>query len=49
MPLEIEGLDAIDLAALVRSGEVSALELVDDAIDRCERVNTRGQVPPLVE
>lgn len=31
--------DATDLAALVRKGEVSALELVDDAIARCEQVN----------
>ncbi len=31
--------DALGLAALVRSGEVSALELVDDAIARCEAVN----------
>ncbi len=32
-------LDATDLAALVRSGEVTAVELVDDAIRRCEQVN----------
>lgn len=31
--------DATALAALVRKGEVSALELVDDAIRRCEQVN----------
>jgi len=34
-------LDATAMAALVRSGEVSALELVDDAIRRCEAVNGR--------
>jgi len=32
-------LDATALAALVRKGEVSAVELVDDAIARCEQVN----------
>jgi amidase len=32
-------LDATDQAALVRSGEVSPVELVDAAIDRAERVN----------
>ncbi len=32
-------MDATALAELVRSGEVSALELVDDAIRRCEQVN----------
>lgn len=32
-------MDATALAALVRSGEVSSLELVDDAIRRCEQVN----------
>lgn len=41
MPLEIDGLDATDLGGLVRRGEVSALELVDDAIERCEKVNDR--------
>lgn len=33
--------DATALAALVRGREVSALELVDDAIRRCEQVNGR--------
>jgi amidase len=33
------GHDAHDLAALVRSGEVSPLELVDAAIERIERIN----------
>ncbi len=32
-------LDATALAELVRRGEVTALELVDDAIERCEQVN----------
>lgn len=32
-------MDATAMAALVRDGEVSALELVDDAIRRCEQVN----------
>ncbi len=32
-------LDATALAELLRNGEVSALELVDDAIRRCEQVN----------
>ena len=32
-------LDATAQAALVRSGQVSALELVEDAIRRCEEVN----------
>ncbi len=36
---EVEGLDATALAALVARGELSATELVDDAIARCERVN----------
>lgn len=36
---EFGTLDATALAALVRRGEVSALDLVDDAIARCEAVN----------
>lgn len=32
-------LDATTLAELVRQGEVSAAEFVDDAIRRCEQVN----------
>ena len=32
-------MDATAMAALVREGEVSAAELVDDAIRRCEQVN----------
>lgn len=32
-------MDATAMAALVRKGEVSAVELVDDAIRRCEQVN----------
>ena len=32
-------MDATAMAALVREGKVSALELVDDAIRRCEQVN----------
>ncbi|MGI9335985.1 MAG: amidase [Gammaproteobacteria bacterium] len=34
-----DDLDAVALAALVRNGEVGALELIDDAIRRCEQVN----------
>lgn len=36
---ELNQLDATAMAALVRSGEVSALELVEDAIKRIESVN----------
>ena len=36
---ELAGLDATRCAALVRTGEVSSLELVDAAIDRAEQVN----------
>ena len=36
---DFAALDATDQAALVRSGEVSATELVQSAIDRAERVN----------
>ena len=32
-------MDATAMAALVRKGQVSAVELVDDAIRRCEQVN----------
>ncbi len=32
-------MDATAMAALVREGKVSAVELVDDAIRRCEQVN----------
>ncbi|MFP6681718.1 MAG: amidase, partial [Gammaproteobacteria bacterium] len=31
--------DALGLAGLIRSGEVTALELVDESIQRCEAVN----------
>ena len=36
---ELAGLDATRCAALVRSGELTPLELVDAAIDRAEQVN----------
>ena len=36
---ELAELDATDQAALVRKGEVSALELVEAAIERIERLN----------
>lgn len=36
---DLAGLDATRCAALVRSGEVTSLELVDAAIDRAEQVN----------
>ena len=36
---ELAGLDATRCAALVRSGELTALDLVDAAIDRAEQVN----------
>src|SRR5688572_278799 len=36
---ELGRLDATAQAELVRSGEVSPVELVDAAIERCERVN----------
>lgn len=39
--MELTWLDAVDQAALVRDGEVSALELVDAAIGRIETVNPR--------
>ena len=39
-------LDASALAALVRSKQVSALELVDDAIRRCAQVN--GQLNAVI-
>ncbi len=38
---ELATMDALDQAALVRSREVSAVELVDAAIERIERVNPR--------
>jgi len=38
MIAEYEDLDGLALAALVRAGEVSPLELVDEAIRRCEAV-----------
>lgn len=38
-PLNAGEHDAVGLADLVRRGEVSPLELVDDAIQRCEAVN----------
>jgi amidase len=38
-PLNAGEHDAVGLADLVRRGEVSPLELVDDAIHRCETVN----------
>ena len=39
MAAELSNLDATAQAALVASGEISALELVDAAIDRIERLN----------
>ena len=42
--MTIEGyadFDAIDLAELVARGEVSALELLEEAVERAERVNPR--------
>ncbi len=48
---EIAALDATAQAALVRSGQVSATELVDGAIDRIERLNPQlnAVVIPLFE
>jgi amidase len=48
---EIAALDATAQAALVRSGQVSATELVDGAIDRIERLNPQlnAVVTPLFE
>lgn len=48
---EYPDLDATALAALVRTGEVSAAELVDEAIARCERVNgaLNAVVTPMFE
>ena len=48
---EIAALDATAQAALVRSGQVSAAELVDGAIDRIERLNPQlnAVVIPLFE
>ena len=42
--MTIEGyadLDATDLAGLVARGELSALEVLEEAIERAERVNPR--------
>ena len=39
MPKELGRLDAIEQAGLVRTKEISPLELVDAAIDRIERTN----------
>ena len=36
---ELDDLDATAMADLVRAGEISALELVDNSIYRCEQVN----------
>ena len=43
---DLAALDATDQAALVRSGEVSAIELVQAAIDRAEQVN--GQINAII-
>ena len=43
---DLAALDATDQAALVRSGEVSATELVQAAIDRAEAVN--GQLNAII-
>ena len=48
---ELAGLDATDQAALVRRGDVSALELVEGAIERIQRLNPElnAVVTPLFE
>ena len=39
MPDELSRLDAVALAELIRSGQLSPVELIDDTIDRIERLN----------
>ncbi len=36
---ELARYDAVGLAELIRNGEISPLELIDDTIDRIERIN----------
>ena len=43
---EYDNSDGLGLAPLVRAGEISATELLDEAIDRTERVN--GQLNAVV-
>jgi len=48
---EYDAYDGLGLAALVAAGEISARELVEEAIDRCERINPRinAVVEPMYE